>query len=132
MVSAFEASSRLGPAAFIVKAILTAVAANLLLLGFILLRRSYRKRYFAKRDARLLDFRRNWNALVSGATPFQSWRSNPFDLQIVETFVLDAFEAADSDEAAKLLKFLRASRLVEKLIFDARQHRGWKKNKALV
>jgi HEAT repeat protein len=132
MVSAFEAYCRLGPAAFIVKAILTAIAANLLLLGFILLRRTYRKRYFAKRDARLLSFRRNWKALISGAIPFQSWRTKPFDLEIVETIVLDAFEAADRDEAARLLRFLRASGLIEKLIFDARQHRGWKRNRALV
>jgi HEAT repeat protein len=30
------------------------------------------------------------------------------------------------------LKFLRASRLIEKLIFEARQHTGWRKNRALV
>lgn len=132
MASAFESLSRLGPAAFILKAILVAIAANLLLLSFILLRRTYRKRYFAKRDARLLEFRRNWNALISGAIPFQSWRAKPFDLRLVETIVLDAFEAADRDEAARLLTFLRASGLIEKLIFDARQHRGWKRNRALV
>jgi HEAT repeat protein len=132
MASAFESFSRLGPAAFIFKAILVAIAANLLLLSFILLRRTYRKRFFAKRDARMLEFRRNWDALISGAIPFQSWRAKPFDLRIVEAIVLDAFEAADRDEAARLLRFLRASGLIEKLIFDARQHRGWNRNRALV
>jgi len=122
----------LGPAAFLVRAILVAAAVNLLLLAFILLRRTYRKRYFTRRDARLLHFRGNWNALISGTIPYDSWRSNKFDLRVVESIVLDAFEAADRDEAARLLKFLRASGLIQKLIFEARQHKGWKKNRALV
>lgn len=122
----------LGPAAVVVKAILIAIAANLLLLGFILLRRTYRRRYFAKRDARLLHFRENWDALIAGRIPFQTWRTRQFDLRIVQTIALDAFEAADHDEAARLLKFLRASGLIEKLIFEARQHKAWRKHRALV
>jgi HEAT repeat protein len=132
MVSGSEAASRLAPGIFLVRAILCAVAVNLILLGFILLRRSYRKRHFAKRDARLLELRHRWNALISGEIPYETWRSKPFDRQLVETIVLDAFEAAGHDEAARLLKFLRDSGLIEKLIFDARQHQGWRKNRALV
>ena len=52
MVSAFESFRRLGPAAFVLKAIVSMIVADVLLLGFILLRRTYRKRYFARRDAR--------------------------------------------------------------------------------
>lgn len=122
----------LGPAAFVLKALLVAIAANLLLLAFIFLRRSYRKRFFRKRDARLLEIQRDWDRLISGAIPYDSWRTKPFDLRIIETVVLDKLEAADREEAARLLKFLRASRLIEKLIFEARQHTGWRKNRALV
>lgn len=122
----------LGPAAVVVKAILIAIVANVLLLAFILLRRTYRRRYFARRDVRLLYFRENWDALISGRIPFQTWRTKQFDLQIVQTIALDAFEAADHDEAARLLRFLRASGLIEKLIFEARQHKGWRKHRALV
>jgi len=131
MASVFKPLFDFGPAALIVKAIVLAILANLLLLAFILLRRTYRKLYFAKRDARLLMFRRNWDALISGKIPYDSWRNKPFDLRIVESIVLDAFEAADRIEAARLVKFLRASGLIEKLIFEARQHRGWRKHRAL-
>ena len=132
MGSVFKRVVSLGPAAFVVKALLVAIAANLLLLAFIFLRRSYRKRFFRRRDARLLEIQRDWERLISGAIPYDSWRTKPFDLRIIETVVLDKLEAADREEATRLLKFLRASRLIEKLIFEARQHTGWRKNRALV
>lgn len=132
MVSAFEAFRRLGPAAFVLKAILAAIAADVLLLAYILLRRTYRKRYFAKRDARLLEMRQRWDALISGEIPYETWRTTPSDRRLVETLVLDAFEVAGPEESARLLKFLRASGLIEKRIFDARHHQGWRRHRALV
>jgi HEAT repeat protein len=46
--------------------------------------------------------------------------------------VLDAFEVAGPEESARLLKFMRASGLVEKCISDARNHQGWRRHRALV
>jgi HEAT repeat protein len=132
MESAFEAFRRLGPAAFVLKAILAAIAADILLLGFILIRRTYRKRFFAKRDARMLQIRQNWDAIISGEIPYETWRAQPSDRRIVETVALDRFEAAGPAESARLLKFLRASGLIEKHIFEARHHRGWRRHRALV
>lgn len=132
MASTFEKLWSLGPAALVMKAILAAVASDALLLAFILLRRTYRKRYFARRDARVIEFRKHWDALVSGQIPFERWRAKPFDRRIVETIILDAFEAAGPEEAARLLRFLRTSGLLEKLIFGARHHRGWRRRRALV
>lgn len=132
MVSAFEKLLRLGPAAFVLKAIFAAVAADALLLAFILLRRTYRKRYFAKRDARVFELRQEWDALISGTIPYESWRKNPFDRRIVETIALDAFEAAGPEESARLLKFLRTSGLIEKRVFEARHFTGWRRMRALV
>jgi HEAT repeat protein len=132
MVSAFETFRRLGPAAFVLKAILSVIVADVLLLGFILLRRTYRKRYFAKRDARLFEIRERWDALISGEVPYATWRTKPSDRQLVETMVLDAFEVAGPEESARLLKFMRASGLVEKGISDARNHQGWRRHRALV
>lgn len=132
MASIFEKLWRLGPAVFVMKAIVAAVAGDALLLAFILLRRTYRKRFFTRRDARVIEFRKHWDALISGQIPFERWRSRPFDRRIVETMVLDAFEAAGPTEAARLLKFLRTSGLIEKLIFGARHHRGWRRRRALV
>jgi HEAT repeat protein len=122
----------LGPAAFVAKAIFVALAADALLLAFILLRRAYRKRYFAKRDARVFFYRQRWNALISGEVPYHSWRNKSFDRAIIETMALDALDAAGPQDAAKLLKFLRSSGLIEKRIFEARELRGWRRMRALV
>lgn len=132
MASVFELFRRLNPATFVLKAILAAIAADVLLLAYILLRRTYRKRYFAKRDARLLQVRQQWDELISGKIPYETWRTKPSDRRLVETIVLDAFEVAGPQESARLLRFLRASGLIEKLIFDARHHHGWRRQRALV
>jgi|ERR1700674_264487 len=132
MESIFERLWRLGPAAFVLKAIVAAIVADGLLLGFILLRRMYRKRYFAKRDTRVFELRQNWERLISGELPFVTWRQKSFDRRIVETIALDALEAAGAEESARLLKFLRESGLIEKRIFEARKLTGWRRMRALV
>jgi HEAT repeat protein len=132
MGSAFETFRRLGPAAFVLKAIISVIVADVVLLGFILLRRTYRKRYFAKRDARLFELREGWDALISGETPYAAWRTKPSDRHLVETMVLDQFEVSGPEESARLLKFMRSSGLVEKSISDARNHQGWRRHRALV
>jgi HEAT repeat protein len=132
MESIFEKLWRLGPAAFALKAIIAAIVANGLLLTFILLRRTYRKWYFAKRDARVYELRQRWDAIISGEIPYETWRRKPFDRRIVEVIALDAFEAAGPEESARLLKFLRTSGLIEKRIFEARQLKGWRRMRSLV
>lgn len=132
MESIFERLWRLGPAAIVLKAIVAAIAADALLLAFILLRRTYRKRYFARRDARVFELRQEWDALISGKIPYESWRKKRFDRHIVETMALDAFEASGSEESARLLKFLRQSGLIEKRIFEARRQTGWRRTRSLV
>jgi HEAT repeat protein len=132
MESIFERLWRLGPAALVVKAIVAAIVADALLLAFILLRRTYRKRYFARRDARVFELRQKWDALISGKIPYETWRKKPFDRRIIETMALDAFEASGSEDSARLLKFLRQSGLIEKRIFEARRQTGWRRMRSLV
>ena len=132
MGSTFSRLWTLGPAAFVVKVIVAAVVADALLLGFILLRRMYRKRYFARRDRRVFEFRQKWEQLISGEIPYDEWRLDDFDRQIVEDIVLDAFEAAGPAESVRLLRFMRTTGLIEKRIFEARKYRGWQRIAALV
>lgn len=132
MASIFEALLRRGPAAFVFKAILAALFVDGLLLGFIMLRRAYRKRFFSRRDARVFYFRQRWDALISGQIPYERWRKKAFDRRIVETIALDAFEASGIEESMRLLKFLRESGLIEKRIFEAREFTGWRRMRALV
>ena len=132
MGSVFSNLRLLGPAAFVAKAIFVALAVDGLLLAFILLRRAYRTHYFSKRDARVFFYRQRWNALISGEIPYKTWRKKAFDRGVIETMALDALEAAGPQDAAKLLKFLRTSGLIEKRIFEARELRGWRRMRALV
>lgn len=117
---------------FVLRAIVAAIVANVLLLAFILLRRTSRKRYFVKRDARVFELRQKWDALISGKIPYENWRKKPFDRRIVETMALDTFEASGAEESARLLKFLRQSGLIEKRIFEARRQTGWRRMRSLV
>jgi HEAT repeat protein len=132
MASVFEKLWALGPAAFVLKAIVAAAIADALLLAFILLRRAYRKRYFRKRDARVFELRQQWQDLITGRIPYSAWRGNAFDRRIVETIALDSLEAADTEQCARTLRFLRASGLIEKRIFEARHLTGWRRLRALV
>lgn len=132
MGSAFDTFRKLGPAALVVKAIVSVIVADVLLLGFILLRRTYRKWYFSNRDARMFAIRQKWDALISGEIPYTAWRTRASERELIETMVLDAFEIASPEESAQLLKFMRVSGLLEKRISEARQHHGWRRHKALV
>ncbi len=132
MVFNFEKILKLGPAAFVVKAIVAAVVADIVLLGFILLRRGYRRWYFSRRDARVTEIRQQWDSLIRGDIPFEVWRNKSRDCQIVETMALDAFEVASCTEAAQILKFLRTSGLIAKFTFEARRNHGWRRREALV
>lgn len=132
MESVFSGIWKFGAAGFVVKAIFAAVLGDVLLIGFILLRRAYRKRYFARRDARVFEFRRNWEALLSARIPYETWRNQAFDRRIVEEIALNELDAANPQESARLLRFLRYSGLIEKRIFEARKHRGWRRRNALV
>jgi HEAT repeat protein len=132
MASIFKRLWELGPAAFVLKAIIAAVVGDALLIAFILLRRTYRRAYFARRDARVFEWRQKWDALISGDVPYETWRNKRFDRGIVESMALDAFEASGPQESARLLNFLRVSGLIEKRIFEARRMTGWRRMRALV
>ncbi len=132
MASGFEFLHRFEPSAFLFKAIVGAIAADVVLLTFILIRRSYRRRFFSKRDARVFELRQQWDALISGQIPYETWRKKAFDRRIIEDMALDALEAASAAESARLLRFLRASGLIEKRIFEARKLKGWQRRGALV
>jgi len=132
MESAFDTFRKLGPGAFVLKAIIFVIAADVLLMAFILLRRTYRTWYFANRDARMLDIRGRWEALISGEIRFSAWRTRASERELIEQMVLDAFEVASPEDAARLLKFMRASGLIDKRILEARHHQGWRRHRALV
>jgi len=112
---------------------MVALVADALLLGFILGRRAYRKRYFAKRDAAVFEFRQKWEALISGEIPYETWRRKPFDRRIIESIALGRLSKRPTPRNPPgWLKFPPRSGLIQKRIFEARELTGWRRMRALV
>jgi HEAT repeat protein len=132
MGSIFNRIEKLGPAGLVLEAILVSLLGILLLVGFIVLRRWYRARYFHKRNERTVVLRSQWDDILSGKIPAEDWRLNPLDCDIVESILLDSIEMSPADKLPPLLDCLRVSGLLDMRIYEARKSRGWKQRTALL
>ncbi len=128
MASAFSAL----PAQLVIKGIVASAGAIALLIGFIVFRRWYRGRYFQRLNRSTLQIRQQWDEIVSGSIPSQTWRSDPFTSAIVESILLDRIEVAGPQELPPLLQCLRVSGLLDERIYQARHCKGWNRRVALV
>jgi HEAT repeat protein len=131
-----DIASRLGPelgvARLIFEAILVSLIGIFLLIGFIVIRRWYRGRYFQKLNERTFVLRSQWEGILNGTVPAQNWRLNRFDCDIVESILLDNIEMATPEQLPALLQCLRSSGLLDLRIREARTTVGWKRRTALV
>jgi HEAT repeat protein len=132
MGSVFKGIEKFGPAGLVLEAILASLLGILLLVGFIVLRRWYRARYFHKRNQRTVALRSQWDKILSGEIPAQDWRFNPLDCNIVESILLDSIEMSPADKLPVLLDCLRVSGLLDMRIYEARTARGLKQRTALL
>src|SRR5580698_2978304 len=132
MGSVFRAIEQSGTAGFVLRAILGSLLGIFLLVGFIVLRRWYRARYFRRMNERTVALRSQWNDIVSGKIPPKDWRFNSLDCEIVESILLDNIEMATPDDLRPLLDCLRVSGLLDMLIYEARTQRSWKQRTALL
>jgi HEAT repeat protein len=122
----------LGPAGFVIRALVISLVGIILLLAFILIRRFFRERYFRRRDERTLELRRRWDEILVGTVPAEQWRFDPLSREIVESILLDSLEVASGDEMEVLRHCLRVSGLLDMRIYEARKLRGWRRRRALV
>lgn len=122
----------LGPAAFVVQALVLSLVGIVLLLAFILIRRFFRQRFFLRRERRTLELRGQWNEILLGVVPAETWRLDPLSRDIVESILLDCLEVASGDEMETLRHCLRVSALLDMRIYEARKLRGWRRRQALV
>ena len=127
--SAIEA---LGPAGLVLKAILVSLLGILLLVGFIILRRWHRGRYFRRRTERTIILRAQWDDIVSGKVSPLDWRFNALDCDIVESILLDSIEMATPETLPGLLDCLRKSALLDMRVCETRGARGWRRRTALI
>jgi len=132
MGSVFRWIPQLDPAGLVLKAIIGSLLGIGLLLVFILGRRTYRRRYFQRLNARVFALRDQWEGIVGRAVPLDAWRFDLLDREIVEATLLDSLEFASTDQAPRLLSFLRSSGLLDKRIHEARNSQGWRRQRALV
>jgi HEAT repeat protein len=132
MGSIFKGIEKLGAAGLVLEAILVSLLGIFLLVGFIVLRRWYRARYFHKRNLRTVVLRSQWNDILSGKMPAEEWRFNPLDCDIVESILLDSIEMSSADQLVPLLDCLRVSGLLDMRIYEARTSRGLKQRTALL
>jgi HEAT repeat protein len=128
----FSGIEKLGPAGLVLQAILVSLLGIFLLVGFIVLRRWYRARYFRRRNVRTVVLRARLDDIVSGKVSAEEWRFDPLDCDIVESIVLDMVEMATPDQLPKFLDCLRTSGLLDMRICEARMSRGWKRRTALL
>ncbi len=122
---------QLGPTGIVAEAIAVTVVGIGLLLAFILGRRGWKSHIFRRRDRRTLAIRQKWDGIVSGKVPYDQWRFDPMDREIVEAILLDRLEIAQPSEAEQLLRCLRESGLLDVRIYEARTHTGWRRRNAL-
>jgi HEAT repeat protein len=132
MGSAFRAIEKLGAAGLVLEAILVSLVGIFLLVGFIVLRRWYRARYFHKRNQRTVALRSQWDDILSGKISAADWRFNSLDCDIVESILLDSVEMSSAHELPPLLDCLRVSGLLDMRIYEARTSRGLKQRTALL
>jgi len=132
MESTFSGIEKLGPAGLVLQAILVSVGGIFLLVGFIVLRRWYRARYFRRRNERTAALRSQWDEILSGRISAEAWRFDPLDCDIVESILLDSIEMSPADKLPPLLDCLRVSGLLDMRIYEARTTRGWKQQTALL
>src|ERR1700723_3696776 len=132
MESIFKAIEKLGPAGLVLQAILISLLGIFLLVGFIVLRRWYRARYFRRRNDRTVALRSQWDEIVSGKISAETWRFDALDCNIVESILLDSIEMSSADQLPPLLECLRVSGLLDMRIYEARTTHGWKQRTALL
>ncbi len=122
----------LGPASYVVKAVVASLIGAALLLAFIMGRRTARRRYFGRRDERAQALRRQLPEILAGRMLPEAWRRDPLDDRILEEILLDRLEVAGREEAESIRFCLRISGLLDKRIHQARRRRGWRRLYTLV
>ncbi len=132
MGSASEWMARLAPAAIVLKAIVVSVVGIAALMAFIMVRRWFRARYFARRERKTFEIRQHWNQVVSGEISPDTWRFDRLACEVVEFILLDKIEVSSEQDLPPLLECMRRSGLIDRRIEQARDSEGWQRWRALV
>ncbi|HEV2618143.1 MAG TPA: HEAT repeat domain-containing protein [Candidatus Acidoferrales bacterium] len=119
-------------ASFALRAIFFSLAGILLLVASILVRREVRRRYFDRLADAEFYVRQHWDEIVTGEISREEWNELYRDTEAIIAQSLDRIDVAKLTEAEKLLDFLRRTGLLDRMLVETRQLRGWKREAALV
>jgi len=125
MLSIFENVMPGSPAETIMIFLFATAIGICILLTFILLRRTLRKRYFRRLDQRRQFILDNWDRIVSGEIPPKDWFSDKIDREIVEETLLDRIGEAKVEQIFCLQNLARESGLLDWRIQEVRRRKGW-------
>jgi HEAT repeat protein len=128
LLHAFSAQA----AGFVVRAILFSALGIFALVGFILARRTIRRRYFDRLAEAEFYVRQHWEEILAGDIPTSEWRAIRAHAEAIIALTLDRLDVAEPPEAENLLTFLRQTGLLDRLVVQARRHVGWQRETALV
>jgi HEAT repeat protein len=117
---------------FVARAIIFSAVGILALVGFILARRAIRRRYFDRLASAEFYVRQHWNEILSGEISADDWRAVRDDSEAIIALTLDRMDAAEADESAKLLNFIRNTGMLDRIAVNARRLKGWRREAALV
>lgn len=121
-----------GPAAFVVMAILFSLSGILLLIAFILARRAIRRRYFDRVNALTFFYQQHWREILAWKHPVTFLARDRIEREVIEGMILDRLEKSRSEDAERLIGFLRETGLLDARIVEARELHGWRRRIALV
>ena len=119
-------------AAFVVRAIIFSLTGIALLVASILARRIIRRHHFDRLAEAGFYVRQHWDEIIGGEIPRNEWREVHADADAIITQALDRMETASEEKAARLLDFLRDAGLLDRMLAEAREARGWRRDAALV
>ena len=107
------------------EAILASLLGILLLVGFIVVRRWYRARYFRKRNQRTVALRSQWEDIISPEkSPPKTGASIRSIADIVESILLDSIEMSSAEKLPPLLDCLRDSGVCSICVSTKPEHRA--------
>lgn len=117
---------------FTVQATIVSLGVIAVLILFIWSRRTYRSRYFARRDETAREIRNHWERYLNNPTLWTRSKEPALYRELLETVLLDKIEVSDRAEFPRLLRCLQCSGLLDLRIREARSASTWKRQAALV
>ena len=111
---------------FLLTGIVLAILGGIVLLFLcMMVRRTIRHFRIRRFDVLSLKIHKQWREMVRGDIPFEEWRRDSIQCEIVQSIVIQEISAATDKDRAGLQEFLRSSGLIDLCIRKVHDGHGW-------